>query len=147
MNRHLKVFEELYKDTKNKFPDFKAGDTIEVKTKIKEGEKTRIQTFKGIVIQRKENTITGETFTVRKMVGDVSVEKIFPIQSSIIDSIKIINNGIVRRARLYYLRNENYKKKIKIKFTSKKNKEEKSVSTTHENIKVDETKTDTKSKN
>ena len=50
MNRHLKVFEELYKDTKNKFPDFKAGDTIEVKTKIKEGEKTRIQTFKGIVI-------------------------------------------------------------------------------------------------
>ena len=120
MNSHLKVFEELYKDTKNKFPDFKAGDTIEVKTKIKEGEKTRIQTFKGIVIQRKKNTITGETFTVRKMVGDVSVEKIFPIQSSIIDSIKIINNGIVRRARLYYLRNENYKKKIKIKFTSKK---------------------------
>ena len=130
MNRYLKVFEDLYKNTKSKFPNFKAGDTIEVKTKIKEGEKTRTQVFRGVVIQRKKNTVTGETFTVRKMVGDISVEKIFPIQSKIIDDIKVINTGIVRRARLFYLRKEDYKKKIKLKFVSKKNKEENNVTNT-----------------
>ena len=145
MNRHLEIFENLYKNTKNKFPNFKAGDTVEVKTKIKEGEKTRIQTFKGIVIQRKKNTITGETFTVRKMVGDISVEKIFPIQSNIIDSIKIINTGIVRRARLFYLKD--YKKKIKIKFVSKKDKEEKVLATTKDESKNNEVEKNSKDKN
>jgi large subunit ribosomal protein L19 len=85
------------------FPDFKSGDTITVHYKIKEGNKERIQQFKGVVIQRKGTGPTA-TFTVRKMSGDVGVERIFPISSPFIDKIEVSKRGKVRRSRIYYLR-------------------------------------------
>jgi large subunit ribosomal protein L19 len=85
------------------WPDFKAGDTVSVSYKIKEGNKERIQVFAGTVIQRR-GTGSTETFTVRKMSGGVGVERIFPFASPFIDSIKVTKHGKVRRARIFYLR-------------------------------------------
>ena len=87
----------------NNLPDFKSGDTITVSYKIKEGSKERIQQFQGVVIQRKGSGMT-ETFTIRKMSGNVGVERIFPIASPFIESIKINKKGAVRRARIFYFR-------------------------------------------
>lgn len=84
-------------------PKFKAGDTITVHYKIKEGEKERIQQFSGIVIQRKNDPSTA-SFTVRKMSNGVGVERIFPFSSPFIDKIELNKVGIVRRAKLYYIR-------------------------------------------
>ena len=84
-------------------PDFRPGDTVNVHTRIREGEKERIQIFKGVVI-RKRNGKTGATFTVRKISYGVGVEKIFPLHSPMVDKIEILTRGRVRRARLYYLR-------------------------------------------
>ena len=88
---------------KKDFPVFGAGDTITVYYEIKEGEKTRTQFFKGVVIQRRGTGIT-ETFTIRKMSGAVGVERIFPIVSPTIDKIELVKGGKVRRAKLYYLK-------------------------------------------
>lgn len=85
------------------YPDFKAGDTITVSYKIVEGNKERIQQFQGVVIQRKGSGSTA-TFTVRKMSGNVGVERIFPIASPYIDAISVNKRGDVRRARIFYLR-------------------------------------------
>lgn len=85
------------------FPAFGAGDTIAVSYKIKEGEKERIQQFTGVVLQRR-GTGTTETFTVRKMSGNIGVERIFPITSPFIDEIKVLKHGRVRRARIFYFR-------------------------------------------
>jgi large subunit ribosomal protein L19 len=87
----------------NTLPDFGAGDTIVVSYKIKEGNKERIQQFQGVVLQRK-GTGSTETFTVRKMSGNVGVERIFPINSPFMDSIKVTKQGSVRRARIFYFR-------------------------------------------
>ncbi len=95
------------------FPEFKSGDTITVHYKIKEGNKERIQQYKGVVIQRK-GTWPTSTFTVRKMSGDVGVERIFPLSSPFIDKIEVNKLGAVRRARLFYLR-ELTGKKARIK--------------------------------
>ncbi len=84
-------------------PAFRAGDNITVYYKITEGEKTRIQAFKGNVIQRKSTGFTS-TVTVRKMSGSVGVERIFPLYSPNIDKIEVNRRGKVRRARLFYLR-------------------------------------------
>lgn len=84
-------------------PKFKAGDTITVQYKIKEGEKERIQNFQGIVLQRSGSGST-ETFTVRKISNNIGVERIFPISSPFIESITINKKGVVRRARIFYLR-------------------------------------------
>lgn len=84
-------------------PDFKAGDTVTVHYKIREGNKERIQQFQGVVIQRRGSGTT-ETFTVRKMSGGVGVERIFPIASPAIDKIAVNKHGSVRRARIFYLR-------------------------------------------
>ena len=84
-------------------PPFKAGDTVRVYSRIKEGDKERIQVFEGVVIRKRKGT-TGATFTVRKVSYGVGVEKIFPLHSPTIDKIKIVSKGKVRRARLYYLR-------------------------------------------
>lgn len=83
--------------------DFKSGDTITVSYKIKEGNKERIQQFQGVVLQRKGSGAT-ETFTIRKMSGNIGVERIFPIASPFIDSIKVNKRGHVRRARIFYFR-------------------------------------------
>ena len=84
-------------------PEFKAGDTITVHYKIVEGNKERIQQFQGVVIQRKGAGSTA-TFTVRKMSGNVGVERIFPVASPFIDKIDVNKRGDVRRARIFYLR-------------------------------------------
>ncbi len=94
---------------KNDFPKFAAGDTITVHYKIKEGNKERIQQFRGVVIQRSGSGIT-ETFTVRKMSGNIGVERIFPTASPFIDKIEINKHGKVRRARIFYIRNLTGKK-------------------------------------
>ncbi len=85
------------------FPVFGAGDTITVSYKIKEGEKERIQQFTGVVLQRRGSGET-ETFTIRKMSGNIGVERIFPIASPFIEEIKINKKGRVRRARIFYFR-------------------------------------------
>lgn len=84
-------------------PDFKAGDTVTVHYRIKEGNKERIQQFQGIVIQRR-NSGMSSTFTVRKMSNGVGVERIFPTNSPFIETIEVNKRGKVRRARLFYLR-------------------------------------------
>ena len=89
--------------TKKDFPDFSTGDTITVYYEIKEGEKSRIQFFKGVVIQRKGTGAT-ETFTIRKMSGEVGVERIFPINMPALQKIEVNKKGKVRRARIYYFR-------------------------------------------
>ena len=87
----------------NNFPEFKSGDTISVTYKIKEGNKERPQTFQGVVLQRKGSGAT-ETFTIRKMSGNVGVERIFPVNSPFIEEIKVNKKGSVRRARIFYFR-------------------------------------------
>ena len=88
---------------KAKLPNFRAGDTITVSYKIKEGEKERIQEFSGVVIQRKGHGAT-RTFTVRKISNGVGVERIFPDNSPFIDGVEITKKGDVRRAKLFYIR-------------------------------------------
>lgn len=88
----------------NALPEFKAGDTITVHYKIKEGNKERIQQYQGVVIQRKGSGSTA-TFTVRKISNNVGVERIFPIASPFIDKIEVNKHGQVNRARIFYLRN------------------------------------------
>ncbi|MBN1339145.1 MAG: 50S ribosomal protein L19 [Bacteroidales bacterium] len=85
------------------FPKFSAGDTVTVKYKIKEGNKERIQNFQGVVLQQKGSGSTA-TFTVRKISGNVGVERIFPIASPFIEEIAVNKRGVVRRARIFYLR-------------------------------------------
>lgn len=85
------------------FPAFKSGDTVTVSYKIKEGNKERTQLFQGVVLQRRGNGAT-ETFTVRKMSGNVGVERIFPISSPFLEDIVVNKKGAVRRARIFYFR-------------------------------------------
>ncbi len=85
------------------FPAFKAGDTINVYYKIREGAKERIQQYQGVCLQRR-NANLAETFTVRKISNGVGVERIFPLHSLNIDKIEVVSRGKVRRARLFYLR-------------------------------------------
>ncbi|EAI3114419.1 50S ribosomal protein L19 [Campylobacter coli] len=85
-------------------PEFRAGDTLRLAIRIKEGDKTRIQNFEGICIARRGNGVD-ETFIVRKMgANNVGVERIFPIYSESLESITVVRKGRVRRARLFYLR-------------------------------------------
>lgn len=89
--------------SKKKHPDFKAGDNVTVNYKIVEGNKERIQAYKGEVVQRKGNGST-QTFTVRKISNGIGVERVFPLFSPNIESIEVNKRGKVRRARLFYLR-------------------------------------------
>jgi large subunit ribosomal protein L19 len=98
----LKVVENQF-STEKEIPAFSAGDTITVHYKIKEGNKERIQQYKGVVIQRRGTGIKA-TFTVRKMSGNIGVERIFPLASPFIDKIEVNKHGDVRRARIFYLR-------------------------------------------
>ncbi len=93
----------------NEYPKFIAGDTVTVHYKIKEGNKERIQQFRGVVIQRNGSGNT-ETFTVRKMSGNIGVERIFPLASPSIDKIEVNKHGKVRRAKIFYLRDLTGKK-------------------------------------
>ena len=85
-------------------PVFKAGDTVRVHVKVVEGSRERIQVFEGVVINRQGGGVR-ETFTVRRISYNVGVERTFPVHSPRIDKIEVMRRGIVRRAKLYYLRN------------------------------------------
>ncbi len=85
-------------------PEFDSGDTVKVHVKIREGEKERIQIFKGVVI-KKTKGYSSARFTVRKISGGIGVEKIFPLYSPVLDKIEVVAKGRVRRSKLYYLRN------------------------------------------
>jgi large subunit ribosomal protein L19 len=89
--------------TKKDFENFSAGDTITVYYEIKEGEKTRTQFFRGVVIQRRGSGST-ETFTIRKMSGTVGVERIFPVNMPALQKIEVNKKGKVRRSRIFYFR-------------------------------------------
>ena len=98
------IIREIEKELlKNDIPEFRSGDTVSVDVKIKEGSKERIQNFTGVVIQRRGEGATA-TFTVRKISQKIGIERIFPLHSPHIDSIKVTRKGKVRRAKLYYLR-------------------------------------------
>ncbi|SKC78682.1 50S ribosomal protein L19 [Krasilnikoviella flava] len=90
-------------------PDFRAGDTVKVNVKVVEGNRSRVQAFQGIVIARQGGGVR-ETFTVRKISFGVGVERTFPLHAPTIDSIELVSRGVVRRAKLYYLRNLRGKK-------------------------------------
>ena len=93
----------------SELPEFKSGDNITVFYRIKEGNKERIQFFKGDVLQRKGSGAT-ETFTIRKISNGIAVERIFPVNSPVIEKIEVNKKGKVRRARIFYLRNLTGKK-------------------------------------
>lgn len=105
----IKIAEEAFATPKKEFDSFGPGDTVTVAYRIKEGNKERIQQYRGVVIR-----ISGDgekkRFTVRKMSDNIGVERIFPIESPFIDSITVNKYGKVRRAKLYYLRNLTGKK-------------------------------------
>lgn len=84
--------------------DLRAGDTVKVWQKIKEGDKFRLQAFEGLVLARKHGTEPGATFTVRKVTSGVGVEKVYPLYSPNIDKIEILRRAKVRRAKLYHIR-------------------------------------------
>lgn len=125
-NRYIQKFEDSQIQGRQ-VPDFKAGDTIRVGIKIREGDKLRVQNFEGVCISIRGNGVD-RTFTVRKMgANNIGVEKIFPIYSDGLEYIKVIRIGRVRRAKLYYLRNRRGKA-ARIKELRKENKNEKSSS-------------------
>ena len=97
----MKAVQEKY--TQKEIPDFRVGDTVRVHVKIKEGDKERIQAFEGVVI-RKRGSGTDATFTVRKVSYGVGIERTFPLYAPVVEKIEVLKRGIVRRARLYYLR-------------------------------------------
>ncbi len=102
-NRYIESFEKAQIEGKN-IPEFRAGDTLRVAVRIKEGNKERVQNFEGVCISLRGEG-TGKSFTVRKIgANNVGVERIFPIYSDSIESIEVIRRGRVRRAKLFYLR-------------------------------------------
>ena len=103
------VNEQMWAKTDADVPSFKAGDTITVSYKIIEGNKERVQSFRGVVIQIKGSGKT-KMFTIRKISNGIGVERIFPLYSPHIESIEVNKQGVVRRARIYYLRNLTGKK-------------------------------------
>ncbi len=102
-NKYIESFEKAQVESKN-IPDFRAGDTVRVAVRIKEGNKERVQNFEGVCISLRGEG-TGKTFTVRKIgANSVGVERIFPLYSDSIESIEVVRRGRVRRAKLFYLR-------------------------------------------
>ena len=100
----MDLIKELNKEQLQKeLPTVKVGDTVRVHVKVKEGSRERIQIFEGTVIAKKHGGIE-ETITVRRLSYGVGVEKVFPVYSPSIDTIEVVRNGAVRRAKLYYLR-------------------------------------------
>ncbi len=101
----MNIIEVLEKEQlRSDIPAFKAGDTVKVHAKIVEGTRERIQIFEGVVIARSGSGVR-ETFTVRRMASGIGVERVFPLHTPRIDKIEVSRRGIVRRAKLYYLRN------------------------------------------
>lgn len=103
MNLIDKVDQQTMADKAGKIPVFKAGDTLKVHVKVKEGERTRVQMFEGVCIARHNKGATS-SFTVRKISFGEGVERIFPLYAPVVDKIEVVRHGDVRRAKLYYLR-------------------------------------------
>ena len=101
MNKVMNAVSEYVRDD---LPNFRSGDTVNVGVKVIEGTKSRVQNFEGVVIAKSSGGGLDKTFTVRKISNGVGVERIFPLNSPNIDSIKVLKKGKVRRAKLYYLR-------------------------------------------
>ena len=100
----MDLIKELNKETlQNEVPSVQIGDTVRVHVKVKEGSRERIQVFEGTVSAKKHGGIE-ETITVRRISYGIGVEKVFPVHSPSIDTIEVVRNGDVRRAKLYYLR-------------------------------------------
>lgn len=99
----MDLVKELTKSQVKDMPAVQVGDTVKVHVKVKEGARERIQVYEGIVIAKKHGGIE-ETITVRRISYGIGVEKVFPIHSPSIDTIQVVRNGAVRRAKLYYLR-------------------------------------------
>ena len=99
-----KVLDSIQDELKKDIPQFRAGDTVSVGLNVTEGSRTRIQVFEGVVIAVSSGGGPNKTFTVRKVSNGVGVERIIPYHSPKIDSLKVLKNGKVRRAKLYYLR-------------------------------------------
>ncbi len=103
-NKYIESFEKAQVASKE-IPEFRAGDTVRVAVRIKEGNKERVQNFEGVCISLRGEG-TGKTFTVRKIgANNVGVERIFPLYSDSIEGIEVVRRGRVRRAKLFYLRN------------------------------------------
>ena len=101
----IKVVNDAFANEKvASYPQFKAGDTVTVTYRIKEGDKERLQKFRGVIIQIKGGSPATKTFTIRKISNGIGVERIFPFNSPFIESIEINKVGKVRRARIFYLR-------------------------------------------
>jgi len=102
-NKYIESFEKAQLENRS-VPEFRAGDTVRVAVRIKEGEKTRVQNYEGLCIAIRGQG-TGRTFMVRKMgANSVGVERIFPLYSESIESIEVLRRGRIRRAKLFYLR-------------------------------------------
>ena len=107
----IKVVEQAFANEKmSTYPKFKAGDTVTVTYRIKEGDKERLQKFRGVIIRIKGASPATKTFTIRKISSGIGVERIFPFASPFIDSIEVNKVGKVRRARIFYLRELSGKK-------------------------------------
>ena len=102
MANKLEIFNN--EQLKKVAPDIKSGDTVKVFQKIKEGGKERIQVFEGLVLAKKHGKGIGSTITVRKVIAGIGVERIFPVNSPMIEKIEVLKRAKVRRAKLYYLR-------------------------------------------
>ncbi len=100
-----KIIDAVSDSLREDIPSFRSGDTVNVGVKVIEGNKTRVQSFEGVVIAISSGGGIDKTFTVRKISNGIGVERIFPMHSPNIDSIKVLKKGKVRRAKLYYLRN------------------------------------------
>ena len=100
----MKIVEQELASKRVNIIDFKAGDTINVHVKIKEGAKERIQQFQGVVLYRRGKNTNGESFSVRKISNGVGVERIFPLLSPSIEKIELVKAGSVRRAKLFYMK-------------------------------------------
>ena len=100
----LEIMDQLTREgLRTDIPKFDAGDTVKVMVRVKEGDKTRLQAFEGVVIARRGGGI-GESFTVRKVSAGIGVERVFPLHGPVWASIEVVRRGRVRRAKLYYLR-------------------------------------------
>jgi len=103
IDSRMALVENKFVKVADTIPAFRPGDTVKVHVRVKEGEKSRIQIFEGVVLSRHKGGIH-ENFIVRKISNGIGVERIFPIHSPIVDKIEIVRKGKVRRAKLYYLR-------------------------------------------
>lgn len=101
----MNTLDKLNKENLIERPEFNVGDTVKVQVRISEGKNTRLQAFTGMVLARKGSGIK-ETFTVRRVAYGQGVERVFPVNSPMIESIDVERRGIVRRSKLYYLRNK-----------------------------------------